>query len=352
MQPVTGKPELMKKMNMIIIYKALIELHTATRAEICEKTKLSATTVRSILEDLLHSGEIVELELDESSGGRRAQRYILSQHRNFILALYFEDDVIEYQVSTLVGDIIDSGFEKRKDKNVSLSVKRFVERCLSKWPICAIGLGVPGIVEKGSYYTCDNVNPMLTNNLGEEIQNIYNIPVILENDLNAIALGYTIQHVEDNRKTSLNDMNVVYIHFNINCSGAGIISDGRIVHGVKRFAGEVGFLPIYPDKNVDTALHEVSDPHKYADIIARLIAIINCITNPSIIVIGGNRFESQWVGIEIVKTLVKSYINGYVLPEIIFSNKYKDNYLKGLTHLTVEAILPELPLRKKGGSGS
>lgn len=348
MLEITGKPEIMKKMNITILYKSLIELHTATRAEISERTKISATTVRSLLEELLKSGEIVELTLDKSSGGRRAQRYMLNPNRNLILSLYFEEKFIEYQVSSLVGDNIECGREIRKDENISMSVKRFLDKCLKKWSICAIGLGVPGIVEKGKYYVCDNINLMFANNLGEEIQNIYHIPVILENDLNAIALGFALHHAEE-KHCDIAQMNIVYVHFNMNCSGAGIIVDGQIVHGEKRFAGEVGFLPILPDKNVDTALYEASDPKQHAEIIARLIAIINCIANPSLVVIGGNRFDSKWKGLEIVKTFAKSYIGGYVLPEITFCNVYKDFYLKGLTHLTVQSILSFLPIGDKEG---
>ena len=96
-----GKPELIKKMNIELIYQTLIALGSATRGEIAEATHMSVTTVRSLLEELVTLGEIVESDLDASSGGRRPQRYILSPDRNRILVLYLEEDRLYFRVNKL-----------------------------------------------------------------------------------------------------------------------------------------------------------------------------------------------------------------------------------------------------------
>lgn len=342
MQNITGKPELMKKMNLTLVYRALIEMQSATRAEISERTKISTTTVRTLLEELLQNGEIVELQLDESSGGRRAQRYSLNLKRNLILSLYLQDKTIVYQISDLIGNIIKSdSYETNGDK---LSVIQFVAKCLKKWKICAVGIGVPGIVENKHYYVSTGFNLWYIDNLGEQIQNTYHLPVILENDLNAIAFGFAIHYAKKNRNSDLSKINLAYIHLNHNCSGAGIIVDGKIVHGAKRFAGELGFLPLLPNKNLDDVIEGSANRQELADNIARLIAIVNCVTNPSLVVIGGD--YSQKIQLEEVKACVQNYISDIMQPEIIFSNNFKNDYLAGLNHLTVETLIPLLPLSK------
>jgi hypothetical protein len=344
MQNLTGKPELMKKMNITLIYKALIELRSATRAEIADKTKISTTTVRTLLEELLKRGEIRELNLDESSGGRRAQRYTLNPERNLILSFYLDGETLVYQVCDLIGNLIKIGTEPADGKNLPLTVIQFTAKCLEKWSICAVGLGVPGIVENGRYYISGGFNLWSTNDLGEQIQNFCHVPVILENDLNAIALGFSIRYAKKNKNCDLNQINMIYINFSGECSGAGIIADGKIVHGAKQFAGELGFLPMLPDKNLDTMLLEASDPQQYADTVARLVSIVNCVTNPSLVVISGNRIQTGWVSLDAVRTFAQSYISSLILPEIIFSNSFQDDYLAGLTHLTIQSVLSELPL--------
>ncbi len=343
MQNVTGKPELMKKMNLTLVYRALIEMQSATRAEITDKTNISTTTVRTLLEELLQSGEIIELQLDESSGGRRAQRYSLNLKKNLLLALYVEDNTITYQISDLVGNIVKAGTKTSDTDDLSLSVPDFIGSCLKEYRLCAVGLGVPGIVENKHYYVGEGLNLWFTNNLGEQIQNAFHIPVVLENDMNALALGFAMHYAKQNDDCHLNSINMAYIHFNICGTGAGIIADGKIIHGIKHFAGELGFLPILPDKNVDQVLLEAKNEKEFADSIARLTAIVNCVTNPSLIVIGGKLIQTGKVSLNAVKDFAQLYISDIVFPEIIFSNHYSTDYLSGLTHLTAETIIPRLP---------
>jgi Transcriptional regulator/sugar kinase len=344
MQDMTGKPELMKKMNVTLIYRALIELRSATRAEISEKTNISITTVRALLEEMLKSGEIAELELDASSGGRRAQRYALNPKRNLVLSLYFEEQAIVYQITDLLGTVIESGLREAKGENVWELAAQFVAACMSKRKISAVGLGVPGIVEEGRFYVSSGFNLWSINNLGEQIQNRYRLPVILENDLNAIAFGFARHYAQTRPNCDLSAVNLAYIHFNRDCTGAGIIAGGKIVYGAKRFAGELGFLPFMPGKSLDAVLKETAAQKDYADIVGRLIAIVNCVTNPSIVVIGGNRQKTGWISLESVIKAAKTYVSDLMLPEIIFSDNYKADYLSGLANLTIQAVVPKLPL--------
>lgn len=74
----TGNPAQMKRMNIESIYRALIDYKAATRAEIAQRTKISITTIRALMEELRAKEEIVEASIDASSGGRRAIRYTLN----------------------------------------------------------------------------------------------------------------------------------------------------------------------------------------------------------------------------------------------------------------------------------
>ena len=94
----SGKPELMKQMNMTLLYRALLSLGSATRVELADKTRISLTTVRALLEKLLQRGEVIGTEWEASSGGRRAQRYSLHPQRNWILSFYLAERALPYCV--------------------------------------------------------------------------------------------------------------------------------------------------------------------------------------------------------------------------------------------------------------
>ena len=87
-----------KRNNLTLLYRALIALKSATRAEIAQWTQIGITAVRSLLEELRRKGEVVELSQDQSTGGRRATRYALNPETNRILALYYLDyEIIDSQ---------------------------------------------------------------------------------------------------------------------------------------------------------------------------------------------------------------------------------------------------------------
>ena len=79
MDSLTARPNILKQANLSLIRRAIKAKGTSTRAEIAIETRISSTTVRSLLSEMLENGEIESIGLDESSGGRKAQRYRLNR---------------------------------------------------------------------------------------------------------------------------------------------------------------------------------------------------------------------------------------------------------------------------------
>ncbi|WP_040197398.1 ROK family transcriptional regulator [Candidatus Soleaferrea massiliensis] len=344
----SGKPQLMKRMNTTLIYQTLAVLGDATRAEIVEQTSLSTTTVRTLLEELLRDGEIVPLNYDQSSGGRRALRYALDADKNLILSFYLEEPYIHYRLQSLSGLVKKEGKEALPDRRAE-SVVRHIERICREQDLCAIGLGVPGIVDNGHYYVSSGFNLWEIDSLGVKLEEAFSLPVILENDLNSIAVGFGLRYAREHPSCPFDSINMAYIHFNEGCMGTGIISDGRIVKGANQFAGELGFLPIAPNKMIADLL-VTSDRTEMEHIIARTIAVLCCVVNPSFVVIGGRKYRAMQINPDDVRSIADQYIFEKVMPLIISSDNEREDYLSGLYHLTREYILPKLPLSKESPS--
>lgn len=102
--------------------------------------------------------------------------------------------------------------------------------------IKAIGLGVPGTVnpETGILAVAPNLG-IKDFNFKEALQNHFNIPVLLENDVNLWGLGILYHEFNNEAKNML-----------IVCPGTGIggalIFDGRIYRGSSFYAGEIGHM--------------------------------------------------------------------------------------------------------------
>src|SRR5699024_1523535 len=72
--------------------------------------------------------------------------------------------------------------------------------------------------------------------IGEHISGILGVPVVVDNDVNLMAVGERAMGAA----SSARDM--MLFHF-ADGVGAGLILDGRIRRGASGGAGEVGFLP-------------------------------------------------------------------------------------------------------------
>ena len=344
MDNLSGKPQIMKKVNSGLIKQVIKEKGSATNAEIVEDTGISATTVRTLLSKLILDQKIVNLGLDESSGGRRAERYALNLNNNLSLSFYVKDNSINYALSDAIGDIIESKIIKFKKNEYQKTLTKFIDAMIKKHTIKVIGIGVSGVVDRGNYFSGKHLNDMKKTNIGEYIEKKYNIPVVLENDLNAMALGFSLNYIKEIDNLDIKSINVVYINFTEDGVGAGIISNGQLIRGENNFAGELGFMPISNHGNLEYLLSNNPDDKKYVEIVSRVIYILNCIINPAFIVMGGSTLRTNLI--DEIKEDCKTYAANNIISKIMLSENGAKDYLQGITYLTTENMNSDVRLVK------
>lgn len=344
MNSLSGKPQIMKKVNNSLIKQVLRERGSATKAQITEDTGISVTTVRTLLEELIINKQIISLGLDTSSGGRRAERYTLNLNYNISLCFYIKNEFINYALTNPLGDIIENRIIKINKNNYKKSLEKFIDEILQNNNITVIGMGVSGVVDKGNYFSGKGLTDWKKSNLGEYIKQKYNIPVILENDLNAIALGFSLNYITEMKTLDMKSLNLVYIHFTEDGVGAGIISNGQLIRGKNNFAGELGFIPINNQGHLEHILNNNPSDETYINVISHVIVILNCVVNPSFIVIGGSTLRKNLI--DKIKTNCKKYLANNIMPEIILSEDSKKDYLSGITHLATEFMYSDIKLIK------
>ncbi len=123
------------------------------------------------------------------------------------------------------------------------SVVKSIEELLKKTGVTenqikAIALGVPGTVNPQSGIISVAPNLKIENfNIKKETEKYFNIPLLLENDVNMAALG--IKYFEYNN-TIVNGL-VVFLGTGI---GGGLIFNGQFYRGSSFFAGEIGHMKV------------------------------------------------------------------------------------------------------------
>ncbi len=104
--------------------------------------------------------------------------------------------------------------------------------------IRVICLGVPGTVNPFTGVIGNAPNLWIASfNIKEELQKYFNIPVLIENDVNLAALGIKRFEFHD----QVNNMLVVFVGTGI---GGALIFNGKLYRGSSFFAGEIGHMKV------------------------------------------------------------------------------------------------------------
>ena len=110
--------------------------------------------------------------------------------------------------------------------------------------LVGVGIGVPGYIDMESGVIVGSANlPGFTGfPIRDAIQEHLGIPIILENDANAAALGEKWLGAGKD----VDDLVLITLGTGI---GGGIIHGGNILRGSRGMAGEIGHMTVFPDGN-------------------------------------------------------------------------------------------------------
>ncbi|GKU25263.1 ROK family protein [Clostridium folliculivorans] len=336
MSELSGRPNILKRLNSDIIKNALKNLESATKAELVQETGISLTTVGVILSKLVEDGEVQNQGYDESSGGRRAERYTLNLNYSLAVALCVENKYIDYAVGNSAGAILEEGRVEIADTKQINAVEEVLKCLIDKFAsIKCIGIGVPAAVANGRLFTGTKLEEWHNFNVQDYLEKKYNVPVIMENDLNAIVVGFANNHLKEDGASS-NFLNMIYINFMTTGIGSGIIANGMLIRGFSNYAGEISFLQLGNGDNLFDAVMREHTNDEYASAIAMAIGNLSCIVNPEYVVIGGDAFEEH--NLDLINEYCSNCIPENVRPKIIYAEDYREDYISGIMHLTIEEM--------------
>ncbi|MDO4275684.1 MAG: ROK family protein [Eubacteriales bacterium] len=346
MDSLAGRPKLLKQGNLTLIRKVIMGKKTATRAEIAEETKISSTTVRSLLAEMLENGEIESIGYDKSSGGRKAERYRFRPERYYGAAFCISDEQMYGLLVNVCGEIV----EKRKLEVINNSYEEtivsFLDEEMEDKEIKSIGIGVPGVVEGGCYWKKrlddDRLYKVV---IGENLAQRYKLPVILENDLKAIAIGFGRCYLNEFPGEVPDNINMAYLHFAKGCISAGFITGGKIVRGYSNFAGELGLIPMNKGKLLDECMAEDMEDGEYVDYFIRIISWICAILNPQYVALGGSDFRENCIGP--ISDGLSSLLPERMTAEILYSPDVWHDYYDGMAYLTAGKMFDEVQFVKE-----
>lgn len=345
MDNLTARPRLLKQANLSLIRRVIKTKGTATRAEIAEETKISSTTVRSLLVEMLQDGEIQSIGYDESSGGRKAERYGLRPDKYYSVAFCITDNQVHSLLVNICGEILGIDHLKLKEGDFEQAIISYLDGLVLKKEIKSIGIGVPGVVEGGCFWR-KNVHKegFYRIDIGEKLSGRYQIPVILENDINATAIGFGREGETKLSCQTPEKINMAYLYFEDWCISGGFIAGGRIVRGFHNYAGELGLVPLEDGKLLADTMSEAMADDLYIKIAVQSICWICGILNPQYVVLGGPGLRKNCV--EPIRSRAMAQLPKHMLGEIFYSPDVWRDYHAGMAWLTASKMFDEIQFIK------
>ncbi|MFA9556605.1 ROK family transcriptional regulator [Evansella sp. AB-rgal1] len=244
---VTGSFQLMKSMNRSLILNTIRTNGAISRADIAKITKLTPPTVTNIVNELLKENLVVESKTGISSGGRKPILLSINSSSRYIIGLDVGVKKIRYALSDLNANLLVS---KVKRMPPQLTVESFLQVLVqviqdsidgmeeNKDKLLGIGIAMHGIVDSETGTSLFAPSLKLEGiKVKEHLEQLFEIPVRMENDAKALALG---EQWFGNGQ-GIRDLICINVGEGI---GAGLIVNNRIFHGSNSIAGEIGHTMI------------------------------------------------------------------------------------------------------------
>lgn len=216
-----------------------------SRADLARALDVSAPTVTQIVRELLARGLVVEHDTVTSQGGRPARPIGLAVSAGGALGVKITHDhvgVVDVALDGSTGPASTIPFDPTRPDSVDRLAQMLGDAVTSAGQrLLGVGVGVPGAVDAqdSGVVTAPTLGWDAVP-VGQLLRSRLGIPVLVENDVNTLAVADRLYGAGREHNTYL----VVTIGRGIGC---GMVIDGSIYRGAFGGAGEIGHIPVeYP----------------------------------------------------------------------------------------------------------
>lgn len=322
--------QLMKKMNRKTLRKTLRKCQTATKPELAAMTGLSVVTTNALIAELVQSGEVMENGLIPSEGGRPSMQYQYNNHFCHVVILYCYQKQGSTFARCIVSDLIGKSVWKAEQYYREIELDSFfqlLDRAFQEVSgICMIAFGLPGEA-MNRVVTINDYEKLVGREFFRCYEERYHVPVLFENDVNAMTYGYYCGHRSQEEEV------VVGIYFPKRyIPGAGIILNQRIYYGTNHFAGEMARLPVpipWEKLNYD------SEEEVFTELKC-ILEIFCCTFAPAKVILYGDFLTASIM--ERLREFTEEFLKHSFCVEIERAESIEKDYEEGLIHLVLASL--------------
>ncbi|GCE31229.1 xylose repressor protein [Dictyobacter alpinus] len=245
----TGNRDFMKEINLSIILNLIRSRGPLSRTDIAHSSGLSQGAVSGLTGELLASDFIRELGGGQSKGGRSPVLLVINPHVGFVVGIKLTDQAIVAAITDMEATIVHRT-SKRVDglQDPQIAIEAIIqtietslaESAIPRSKVIGVGIGLAGMIDsQESICTYSPILGWRQVQLAQPIEQRLQLPVYIENDVNALTIAENWFGAGRGRSHFL----VATIGRGI---GMGVVSNGLLDRGATGGAGEFGHITLQP----------------------------------------------------------------------------------------------------------
>jgi glucokinase-like ROK family protein len=235
-----------KEHNTRLVLKTIYDQDRISRAEVARSTRLTKTTVSSIVSDLIEDNLVKEAGIGYSNGGKPPILLTVLDDGRHYIGIDLANSVFRGAIVNLRGEITDRfniPIENRDGESALELVYELIETLLgtSSRSIHGIGIGTPGLMNPEEGVVLNAVNLDWKDlPLAEILKERYHFPIYIANDSQVAALAEFTFGTGEIRESLF----LIKLGRGI---GSGIVIKGNLYYGDEFGAGEIGHVVVNPN---------------------------------------------------------------------------------------------------------
>jgi predicted NBD/HSP70 family sugar kinase len=246
-----SRQSLLRELGEQAVLETIFRKGPITRPEIAAATNLSKPTVSTAVGRLAQGGLVHAAGRRGGQRGRKPVAYVVSSQAGFVVGGDIGGSNIRVAAADLFGEpICDLKRPTTKDGSRAVGVQLLemvndvIDTATATYgPPLTLGISVPGIVDQMSGRVTSlayNVAPEGGFDPLEVIRDRFDLPVLVENNVNLAAVGEKWFGLARGAST------MVFVAIGAGI-GMGTIIDDELVRGAHGAAGEIAYLPLVGD---------------------------------------------------------------------------------------------------------
>ncbi|WP_195572667.1 ROK family transcriptional regulator [Paenibacillus sp. 1001270B_150601_E10] len=245
-------PSTIRKLNKEIVLNIIKDLGPLPRSEIAKHSGITKATISEIVKELIEEKLIYD-EKEGDDNSKRGTNLHFSKYATYGIAVDLGGTSINLGLFNLAGELFMEHSVPTYDLDTSEAfllqmvddIKAFIEQADQPLDrLSFISIATPGIVDPTAGIVLEgspNLPEWRNIHLTQYFQNIFQVPVIIENDVRAALVGEMYSGAFQN----VNSAVLIGIGTGL---GSAMLMDGKVIRGANNAAGEIGYMVVKRDQ--------------------------------------------------------------------------------------------------------